>query len=445
MASPIPSGRGSNFPGSFFLLSHEANEFQCPTPSHAGLLQMFPKEDPPTWIGSAPWLWTIFARPIEEGEFQQSYLPKPSKTAAPIERLPFELLDQVLNFIHDDERDVLAWSLSSHVLWAYFLRLVHTQNEPFMGMWTGKEVGFYGYIPTSDEDIFQCRSVWDRRGALTNEEDFMETYNRDTRRLSDVVTTAAQRWTEVLDTAKFFSRSNSEGWGIIKDEDWRKIERDLFFHAYPQSRTWVLRNLTTCEFIRSDKLTPSARKSSDTARPKLPSRSSTFIKMLKPFSSDKKTEKNRLAPTTPDDFSTSPLTFAQLLLTLTAHSDAPSPHDLVFAFHDGRWRGHAFDIIPLSSHISETNEADWADVSELAVDDVANLRYWVHQLNGDGESCPKDLRPHVEADRNMYHNWEGLEAPLLGRGERPSGRWVLKKPMTTGLVMRAAGGSRERL
>ncbi|KAK7178644.1 WD domain protein [Paraphaeosphaeria sporulosa] len=446
---PVPT-RGLNFPGSFFLLSHEADEFQCPTPSNAGLMQMFPKESPPTWIGSAPWLWTTFARPVAEAQFSQSYLPKQSKALAPIERLPNELLDQVLTYIQDEERDVLAWGLSSNVIWAYVLRLIHKQNERFVGLWSCKEVGFYGYIPTSDDDVFQCRSVWDRRPAMTNAPDFLETYNVDERRLSDVTITAAQRWTEVLDAAKFLSRSQAPGWAVIKDADWRKIERDLFFRAYPQSRTWVLRNLTTSEFIRSDKLTPSARKSSDSARPKLPSRSSTFIKMLKPFASDKKTGKDKapesLAPGPSDDaFSTSPLTFAQLLLTLTAHSDLPSHHELVFAFHDGRWRGHCFDLVPLSSHLSETKEADWADVSELAVDDVANLRYWVHQLNGDGDSCPKGLKPHVEADRNMYHNWEGLEAPLLGRGERPRGRWMLKKPMQTGVLMRAAGGSRERL
>jgi hypothetical protein len=438
---------GLNFPGSFFLLSHEADGFQRPTPSTAGLLQMFPKESLPSWIGSAPWLWTSLARPVAGAQFSQAYLTKQSTSLAPIERLPNELLDHVLDYIQDEEKDVLAWGLSSSVIWLYILRLIHKQNERFVGMWAGKEVGFYGYIPTSDDDVFQCRSIWDRRPAITNTPGFLESYNVDERRLSDVTTTAAQRWMEVLDSAKFSSGAGDPAWASITEQDWRKIEHDLFFHAYPQSRTWVLRNLTTCEFIRSDKLCPSARKSSDAARPKLPSRSSTFTKMLKPFISEKTRgkDKDKTPPMLSEGgatFSTSPLSFAQLFLALTAHSDLPSHQELLFGFHDGRWRGHCFDIVPLSSHASETKGADWADVSELAVDDVANLRYWVHQLGGDGDSCPKALKPHVEADRNMYHNWEGLEAPLLG--QRPKGKWMLKKPMQTGISMRAVSSSKER-
>lgn len=437
MGSPVPPTRGLNFPGSFFLLSHEVDEFQCPTPSDAGLHQLFLREGLPSWIGSAPWLWTTLARPVKDSQFAQSYLPKRSPTPAAIERLPNELLDQILNYIQDNERDVLAFGLSSNVLWSYVLQLIHTKNEQFVGMFTGKEVGFYGYIPTSNDDVFQCRSVWDRRPAVTNAPDFLETYNVDERRLSDVTTTAAQRWTGVLDAAKFHSRIAADGWSSLSKTDWTNIEHDLFFHQYPQDRIWVLRNLTTSEFIRSDKLQPSARKSSENARPKLPSRSSTFSRMLKPFSSsEKKTAKApaTLGPRPDDAFDTSPLTFAQLFLVLTAHSDLPSHHELVFGFHDGRWRGHCFDLTPLSTHLAETKEADWADVSDLAVDDVANLRYWVHQLNGDGDSCPKSLKPHVEADRNMYHNWEGLDAPLVGGSGKVRGKWMLKKPMETGIL-----------
>lgn len=430
-----PPAQGLNFPGSFFLLSNEADEFQCPTPRNAGLLQMFSKE-PPLWIDSAPWLWTTIARPSTDEPFSQSYLPKPSKTLAPIERLPNELLDQILTYIQDDKKDVLAWGLSSHFIWSYLLRLVHTEQEQSAGMWTGKELGFYGYIPTSDEDVFQCRSVWDRRPAVTNAPDFLETYNVDERYMSDVVVTSTQRWAAVLDTVRFFARSPATGWVKLSEADWNNIENDLFFHKYPQNRVWVLRNLTTSEFIRSDKLQPSARKSSENARPKMPSRSSTLSRMLKPFSSKTSHGKELLTnPQSDEPFDTSPLTFAQIFLVLTCHSDLPSHHEIIFGFHDGRWRGHGFDIVPLKTHTAETNESSWADVSELAVDDVANLRYWVQQLNGDGDSCAKSLRPHVEADRNMYHNWEGLEAPLLVN--RPKGKWMLKRPMETGILMLA--------
>ena len=430
-----PPAQGLNFPGSFFLLSNEADEFQCPTPRHAGLLQMFPKEHH-LWIGSAPWLWTTIARPVTNEVFSQSYLPKRSKTLASIEKLPNELLDQILTYIQDDKKDVLAWGLSSHFIWSYVLRLIHKEQEQFTSMWTGKELGFYGYIPTSDEGVFQCRSVWDRRPAVTNAPDFLETYNVDERKMSDVIQPSVQRWSEVFDIIKFFSRSAAAGWVKISEADWKNIEHDLFFDKYPQDRVWVLRNLTTSEFIRSDKLQPSARKSSEHVRPKLPSKSSTLSRMLKPFSSKGTSGKELLAHPEPEEpFDTSPLTFAQIFLVLTCHSDLPSHHEIIFGFHDGRWRGHGFDIVPLKTHTAETNESSWADVSELAVDDVANLRYWVQQLNGDGDSCLKSLRPHVEADRNMYHNWEGLEAPLLVN--RPKGKWMLKRPMETGILMLA--------
>ena len=433
-SSDSPSGK-LNFPGSFFLLSNEVDQFQCPTPNNAGLLQMFSKE-PPSWIGSAPWLWATFARSVSPEKFSRSYLPKQNKTLAPIEKLPNELLDQIFTYIKSDEKDVLAWGLSSSLIWSYFLRLVHTEQEQFEGMWVGKEVGFYGYTPTSDDGVFQCRSVWDRRPAVTNDPNFLETYNVDERHLSDVVKTPTQRWTEVLDTVRFFSRSAASGWERLSETDWKNVECDLFFHKYPQDRIWVLRNLTTSEFIRSDKLRPSARKSSESVRPKMPSRSSTLSRMLKSFGSKTTPGKDSSKLQQPEEpFDTSPLTFAQIFLVLCCHSDIPSQHEDIFGFHEGRWRGHGFDIVPLNTHTTETNESSWADVSELAADDVANLRYWVQQLNGDGGSCPKSLRPHVEADRNMYHNWEGLEAPLLIN--RPKGKWMLKKPMETGIMKKA--------
>lgn len=394
----------------------------------------------PCSLGSAPWLWTTIARPVTDELFSQSYLPKRSKTLAPIEKLPNELLDHILACIQD-EGDLFAWGLSSSVMWSYLLRLVHAKQDKSTGMWMGKELGFYGYVRTSDEGVFQCRSVWDRRPAVTNAPDFLETYNVDERRLSDAVITATQHWTTIYHKAKRMAASHPESpipgrYKNVSAADWGKVERDLFFYKYPQDRVWVLRNLTTCEFIRSDKLQPSARKSSDSVRPKLPSRSSTISRMLKSFSSKSSPGRDKLSPQLAEEpFDTSPLTFAQIFLVLTCHSDLPPDHEIIFGFHDGRWRGHSFDIVPLKTHTAETEESSWADVSELAVDDVANLRYWVQQLNGDGESCPKSLRPHVEADRNMYHNWEGLEAPLLVN--RPKGKWMLKKPMETGILLHA--------
>ncbi|KAF1973852.1 hypothetical protein BU23DRAFT_553838 [Bimuria novae-zelandiae CBS 107.79] len=428
----LDASSSRKFPGSYFLLCNEVDAFQCPTPSNAGLLQMFSKE-PPSWIGSAPWLWTTVARPVKDVHFSQSYLPKRSNTLSPLEKLPNELLDQILAHLREDAHDVIAWGLSSNAIWSYVLRIIHSEQKQFAGMWTGKEVGFYEYTPTSDEGVFQCRSVWDRRPAVTNAPDFLERYNVDERQLSDVVKTSTQRWTEVFHTVRFFSRSAAVRWKGLSEAQWNDIEHDLFFHEHPQDRIWLLRNLTTSEFVRSDKLQPSARKSSEKTRPKLPSRSSTFARMLKPFASKSSPGK---APASlqahGEPFDASPLTFAQIFLVLTCHSDQPSHHEVIFDFHDGRWRGHCFDMVPLDVHRLETKEADWADVSDLAVDDVANLRYWVQQLNGDGNCCPKSLRPHVEADRNMYHNWEGLETPLLVN--RPEGKWMLKKPMETGIL-----------
>lgn len=222
MSSTTPPSLGLNFPGSFFLLSNEADEFQCPTPSDAGLLHMFAKEPLP-WIGSAPWLWTSIARPVTDEHSSQSYLPKRSNKLAPLEELPNELLDQILTYIQDDGRDVLALGLSSNVMWTYVLRLIHSEHEHFEGMWTSKEIGFYGYIPTSDEGVFQCRSVWDRRPAMTNAPDFLETYNVDERHLSDVIRTSAQRWTDILYAGKFLSRSGVLGWDQLSKSDWNHI------------------------------------------------------------------------------------------------------------------------------------------------------------------------------------------------------------------------------
>lgn len=407
----------AHFPSGNTLICPAIGQIQRPSPDSADLLDFFNQQH--SWLDPAPWLWSTFARPVTGAQRSQAYYPSSQGEPAPIERLPNELLDQIIDFLSDDKRDVLSLGLSSAVVWPVVLHHVQRENEQSMGIWAGKQVFYHGQ--SVDAHLFDCIDS-DRRQQWRVSDEFVNTIYQlaythkrfDSYPKTPLPIPPAQQWIDAADAASH--------WSGFSLSDLVNIRQDLL-PAMFLDQTYVLRNLTKNEFIRSDRLIPSAQEETGSHKQhkessNKPSAISKALNLLKARSWAVRKRPFDDLPEMPISdlpFDTSPLSFAQIFLLLTCRTLSAPLCERHFDFQMGRWSGHCFDIISLEAHETETNSFEWADVSELAVDEVANLRHWVRRLKGGRKFHQyRDCRCRpMEEDRLKYRNWEGFDGPRL--------------------------------
>ncbi|KAF2252015.1 hypothetical protein BU26DRAFT_248674 [Trematosphaeria pertusa] len=404
-----------HFPRNYCLACPESGQFQFPVPPHVNLLNFFATESAP-WLEPASWLWASFARPVAEAQHHQTYHLRYTGNPRGIERLPNELLDQIIDLIAEDKKDVLALGLSSAVIWPAVLHRIHREYAKSTAMWAGKEVAFRGesYFRSWVDEHSPAYHYWPEGAPWSV-------------KIAHATATPVQEWNHALNTAKLWGRCQ---------RIWSAVEQDLSHeYMYPQDRVWVLRNLTTQEYIRSDKLRPT-EKEDPKLKTQIPSRSG-LAKLTGLFkrgaASALKKQKGHQLPDVVYD--TSPLTFAQIFVVLTCQSNDLPWSEVPLHFQEGRWAGHRFDIVTLDAHLKETNAYEWADVSELAVDDVSNLRYWVRRLEGGfkGHYHPRHLWLRITEERQRYHSWEGTD---VRKSEQSDDDRLHTKPVQRGVLVR---------
>ena len=446
------------FPQRFCLICVDTQQIQYLF-SHRDLADLggFFSREPAAWLEKSWWLWSSLARPVADVQHVQSYTPSSQAPPAAIERLPNELLDEILDYLSEEKRDVLALGLSSAFLWSLIVHRVQSDYARSSGALAGKRMLYLGqgdyqaYLtsfgppPTEETRLFHSALFAMR---------FQPHAIHDPRVQSQITKSVGQQWAEALASAK--------RWNLIDPAVWKCVEQDLTPTWYPQDRVWVLRNLTTCEFVRSDKLKPASQRGSTSNAPRPDTGSHKMFKAASVMALLKQgasafTNRNQLKPKTretahSDVTESTPLTFAQIFLVLTCYSREAPYNERCFGFQEGRWAGHAFDIVTWDIHNAETKPHEWADVSELAVDDVANLRHWVQQLDvGRGsidsvfrsrglppaeKQLPRDLWQHILEDRMMFHDWEGLDT------QSAAGAWKWsQKPVQRGLLVSYQGKS----
>jgi hypothetical protein len=177
-----------------------------------------------------------------------------------------------------------------------------------------------------------------------------------------------------------------------RPEDRDKIERDLTQpNLRIDEREWVLRNLTTKQYIRSDELQEPIDPAPDWAPP--PKSREPLLSSLKRHCKTlahqmRKIPKEIEHPGLDKDET---FTLANIFLVLTSSSapnlrpisekDAPERY---LSFGEGPWVGCAFDVIPLDDHLQSQQQSSesetlshepWVNVSKEAVADIANLHF----------------------------------------------------------------------
>lgn len=325
-------------------------------------------------FGNETWFWNSFAKPIENANRVQHFYSRVriDKDLSPLERLPSELIEQVLNELVDTydipwmtRRIVLALGLSSRLLYPTVLAHIHRDHTSRLTLpWAGKNVGHHGGFShcTSSQVL-----------AYKQERSFKYRQRLGTWTWTLATMQPETEWYEAVDGVK-------RSWTLWKEKDWQNIKKDVSqMYMYPQDRVWVLRNLTTRQCVRSDNLIPPASivPHDEKTVPKATRPKQKLMKLWKSLttrSKDKDVDMNK-------HDAREPLTLPQIFLILTtySHTNNLPPFEKKFQFHDGPWTAHSFDVVTLEDHLDTPTDLPWTDISAAVVADIGHLRWCVRQ------------------------------------------------------------------
>ncbi|KAI0381950.1 hypothetical protein F5Y04DRAFT_253656 [Hypomontagnella monticulosa] len=304
-------------------------------------------------------IW-LFAVPVDGHEYTFSFHKEPSSSSGPrpiqshgspakLLCLPFEIHTLILDQLQDNrekgqlqyrrDRDCMRLGLTNKYFLTLVLPYLHKRWVSRMGPWAGKNVVFVGWpgydppqllsedeaLPLGREMAIHCEKgcpispslcsffLHDHKGRT-------EIYLKQT---DDCLACA-------LHGVDFKNPS------AILLKYWTDIMQFERMDFYPQGQQWILRNLTTKEFVRSEAIA--------------------------------------LDPTFIHGPDIDGIGFGHVILSRICWSTDPlgrieNPTNIM----RGVWAGHRFDITHLSRHREITKGEKWADVSNEVVNEIARI------------------------------------------------------------------------
>jgi hypothetical protein len=409
---------------------------------------------------SETWFFNSFAKVPQDVQRTQHYHP-PSGDL--FERLPNELIDEIIEYLIPRSSDLLNAStaaledylglgLSSARLWPLVLQRIHASyaRVSMSGSWACKKVGFHSRNSTLNArqianynlkepgDGRQVHRSFCRCPPCLRSHTRTDNYSGMFLSSWEWDTFASQpelKLRQLLHTAPG-SRSltyRSPQWVYVDrqtprlrkglgDKELDMIERDLSqSYLYPQDRVWVLRNLTTRQFIRSDQLEEpeDVEPDWDDVRPVppvpnlevRPSKLKRLRSALRGKWKQMTERKPAQHPAVQHSHHHQPLTLANtfLVLTSTSHND-----------------NYAFDLIQLPEH----EASGWTNISREVVADITNLCFCIRKGQEMSYLFRFDINtgvcPPTQTDRESYLVTVGKERRkyhklVKGVVERP---WV---------------------
>lgn len=382
------AGPRDSFPRNYMLVCGETGQIQRLRGYDCDFAQLFLKRA----AGSEIWFWNTFAKPIEGVTREQRHTASATPPRlTPLERLPNELLELILDSMMKSKLSVLALGLASTTLYPKILGRIHRDyGHSKIASWAGKEIGFYGRsAPVPPATLLKFRLHLD---SFSPKEEIGPWYHD---------------WTAVSTQPEFTWRrilADAQGrWEELSKSVWRHVDQDLSQeYMYPQNRVWVLRNLSKRQYVRSNRLEPLKAILDDEL---LPARFRTPRKhgVTGPFSTQSR------------DGSLDPLTLPQVFIVLTAYSAHPDWREEMFQHHSGPWVSDTFEVLPLEEHLQRASSLDWQDVSIEVAADVGHLRWCVMQhaalsqpgVNGLWEKL-KEFSVLVPEARAKWMRWRKL-------------------------------------
>jgi hypothetical protein len=276
---------------------------------------------------------------------------------------------------------MLALGLSSPLLYPKVLSRIHRGYANQHVSWAGHSVGFHGQC-FCEPEVGRITMAHIVSRVNNSEPEFS--------------------WQQCI------ARTQKK-WKGVKETDWQQVSKDVSqMYLYPQERVWVLRNLTTRQYVRSDALKPP---------PKIIPQDKLSYD---PYAQRSKLRQlwNKLTPTFNKtlNYDHEPLTLAQIFLVLSANKAKMKRFDNELLLIDSPWPPFKYDVVTLHDH--ETSLApsgpQWQDVTASAVAEVAHLRWCVRQRQRSTglpvRSGNVYLAHHdgcVISSRPRWHKWAG--------------------------------------
>ncbi|KAK4125175.1 hypothetical protein N657DRAFT_594145 [Parathielavia appendiculata] len=233
--------------------------------------------------------------------------------------------------------DVVCFGLTSRHFWSIARLYLHAHNESFLGQWAGSSIVCAGPNTQPDdfppgmfsaEELDRLRQKW--ASAHRNNDD---SGNGSTDEPFNLFTVSALFKRRTLcdvmhESSLVFERCMDRGGGSHYDPAfWATLPELIVKEStyFPQDEPWVLRNLTTREFVRSRDLGVTQN----------------------PFGGPEMLD----------------CSFGTIVLSRIWWS-SDDEHVSFPNCPRGAWAGHRLDITTLTKHQDTTNAAEWSDISK---------------------------------------------------------------------------------
>jgi hypothetical protein len=254
-----------------------------------------------------------------------------------LERLPSELLAQIVADDSLGATDVIALGLTCDILWVHVLRHVSVLTRTQSGLLCGEKIALLGthltnLPPPLEQDKFMKSTIEYPKNPFGN--------MCEARRVNWVAKSQYkkisfkfphQEWVDAFEKA-CPTGGISPNWTIALENELRSYT-SVFRGNH---RQWMLRNLDTNEFIR---IRPGLGRYSDAAFVDHAKVKDVLIDLL-------------------------------LIMNISWGKHRPPTYGNSFLekISQGTWAGHSFDIVPLDN--SKAQQSSWVDVTERSIEDA---------------------------------------------------------------------------
>jgi len=247
--------------------------------------------------------------------------------------LPVELLELVFNDLRIE--DVLTLSLVSRYFWSVGEKHIQTYVLSSLAPWAGEAIvcvgdgikqGDYppGMLTAKEEnDLHECLRNKNLPTNLSSFVDLCAWIRGD-------VSPSTTLLRKLLKSEQYHSMLDSDRFQLLNTV-WPDLSQ-----FYPKDQFWILRNLTTKVYVRSEAI---ALEPAHIHGPNI-------------------------------DF----IGFGEVILSRTCWStDSSISMEYEGNIHRGIWAGHCFDITTLGRHRQDANCDEWIDVSEDVAKEIASI------------------------------------------------------------------------